>query len=116
MIIRTTFVLAGLALAASLPAAPAVAQTSPSQTVDFTDLDLRTDAGVGTFDRRLRRAINRVCGPPLGGYLEAINARRCRAETLAEVTPRRDAIIRLARAGQAIQVARLEVMARTRSE
>lgn len=109
---KFTCLLTGFALATSLPATAILANETPTTRVEFGDLDLRTDSGVETLDGRLRRAISRVCGDlPRGGYVEALAAKRCKAETHADITPQRDAVVRLARNGQAIKVARLDVKA-----
>jgi len=109
---KLAYVMMGLALATSLPTTAVLAKDVPVMKVEFGDLDLRSDAGVETLDDRLRRAISRICGGvPRGGYTEALATQRCKAETLADITPRRDAVIQLARAGKPSQVARLEVKA-----
>lgn len=107
---KLAYVMMGLVLATSLPATAVLAEDARAMKVDFSDLDLRSDAGVERLDDRLRRAISRVCGDlPRGGYVEAWDAKRCKAATLADVTPRRDAVILLARTGKPTQFARLEV-------
>lgn len=107
---RIAFVLAGLALATGVPATAAAAEDLPAAKVYFSDLNLRTDAGVKTLDDRLRRAITRLCGgAPRGGHLENVRSRRCRDMTLADVTPARDDAVRLARTEGAVRVTRLEL-------
>jgi UrcA family protein len=51
---------AGLVLATSPIAAPSAAPAR--ERVRFSDLDLRTDAGIEALYARLRRASNEVCG------------------------------------------------------
>lgn len=83
------------ALAAGFLAAPAAyAQTAQSLTVHHTDLRLDTGRGVAVLDRRIARAAREACGT-VAAYdrsgREAIAA--CRAETVAQVTPQRDALV-----------------------
>jgi len=109
---KLSYLMTGLVLATGLPATNALAGDIPTIRVEFADLDLRSDAGVERLDDRLRRAIGRICGDvPRGGYVEALAARHCKAATLADVTPQRDAVILLARSGKGPRVARLEVKA-----
>jgi UrcA family protein len=65
--------LAALSAPALLAAAPAAAQAEPaSVTVAFADLDLGSEAGRASLDRRIRRAAAAVCSPPeLGMHLRA---------------------------------------------
>jgi UrcA family protein len=113
---KITYFIGGLVIMATVPAIAANPGDVPTVKVYFNDLDLRTDAGVNTFDGRLRRAISRICGgPPRGGHMEMLKSSKCRAETLADVTPQRDAVIRLARSGTTTQVAGLAVKAATRA-
>lgn len=113
---KFALLLSGLALAASLPATAVLAEEVPTAKVEFGDLDLRSDAGVEVLDRRLKGTISRMCGDrPGGGWIVALAAKRCVAATLADITPQRDAVIRLARSGKPPQVARLEVKATIRA-
>ncbi len=107
---KFTHLLAGVALAACLPSTAATAADAPHATVYFNDPALKTAAGVKTLDTRLRRAIESVCGgSPRGGHLENLYSRRCREETLADVTPARDSAIRLAQTEGSVLVTQLEV-------
>ena len=87
---------------------PALAQTAPANPtvlVQHKDLDLRTDAGTKTLDRRIWRAAVAVCGTPSDFDLEGKNeARKCRRETQLAATAQADAVIASASRGQAIQV------------
>ncbi len=71
-----------LALSASvlLTATPAVAQSEPvSVAVSFADLDLATEAGRASLDRRIRRAAAAVCSPPeLGVHLGGVYDSCCK--------------------------------------
>jgi UrcA family protein len=84
--------------AASLSLAPATAQFAPageqSQTVYYGDLDLARSEGIRKLDRRLRAAVDQVCGPaspadPVG----ARRVRECRTTLRAELAGRRDALL-----------------------
>lgn len=60
---RRTVLTATLAIAASA-AAPAIAQTAPTDAVavEYGDLDLANQADARKLDRRLRNAAREVCG------------------------------------------------------
>jgi UrcA family protein len=60
---RSTILTTALAIAASA-AAPAVAQTAPTDAVavEYGDLDLSNEADARKLDRRLRNAAREVCG------------------------------------------------------
>ena len=108
--IKLAQLMAGVALAAGLPATTVTASDPPNVKVYFADLNLKTDAGVKALDNRLRRAIKSVCGgSPRGGHLENLYSKRCREQTLADVTPARESAIRLARTEGAVLVTQLEL-------
>lgn len=78
-----------LSLVVILAPIPASAQqTVPSIAVPFADLNLQSDAGVRTLDRRLRRAVRSICGDDRGTVSVAAGAaiRRCATVKQAEVT------------------------------
>lgn len=92
------------ALAAALLVAPAAAQNlapaGSSQIVEFADLDLTSDSGRTALDRRIRAAVQSVCGTessadPRGRH----NVRDCRAETLSLANAARDQAIAAAQRG-----------------
>lgn len=82
--------LAFLALAGSVAiAAPAMAR-SPDGTIriDYTDLDLASDAGVAELQARVERAAAKVCGEADNRDLTAMReAARCRAVALESAQP-----------------------------
>lgn len=91
------------ALGGALLAAPAAAQIpvqpEPVQTVSYSDLDLRTDAGRAALDRRIAAAVIEACGTASSADPQGQNeVRRCRAETLDSVAAKRDTILAAARA------------------
>ena len=90
------------AAAASLPAAPAAAQGVPAQTtlaVSYADLDLTTEAGIRTLDRRILSAVQQACGPASAFDLAGTNrVRACRADALARLSAQRDTAIAAAAA------------------
>ena len=55
---------ATLLTATSLPANAAPAETGDSVAVHFSDLDITTDKGAATLDRRIKHAADAVCGTP----------------------------------------------------
>ena len=81
-----------LVLFSSVVATPALADES--RRVAFADLDLSTQAGVATLDRRIEGAIRAVCGdyfPNSPASREEVL--RCRRETASQVySQRSDAI------------------------
>ena len=101
--------IAAAALVASFAtlAPPAFAQDSAGQVVvSYADLDLSTRAGVRTFDRRIRSAVEQACGPissfdPAGKN----EVRECRAETLELARAQRDTAIAADVRGSQIQLA-----------
>lgn len=80
---KKLLILAALTAASFGP--PAFAQPAPaypSAIVQHKDLDLRTEAGARTLDRRIWRAVVAVCGTPSDFDLEGKNeVRHCRSET-----------------------------------
>ncbi|WP_439568532.1 UrcA family protein [Sphingopyxis sp.] len=73
------------ALAAAPVSQPALAQSAPathSVAVQHRDLDLRTEAGAKSLDRRIWRAVVEVCGTAPDFDLKGKNdVRQCRADT-----------------------------------
>lgn len=68
--------------------APALAQTTTSVRVTYADLDLRTDAGVKTLNRRLARALSHVCGDFAGAFPEeARDIEKCRTNAKKGIEP-----------------------------
>ncbi len=104
-------VLALAALAAAFTAAPAVAQepiTASGGTivVRTADLDLSSDRGVSKLDRRIRAAAALACGAVSDFDIRGKNqARRCRAETIASVSPQREAAIASVQSGSPTRLA-----------
>lgn len=96
-----------IAMLMAFTAVPAVAEQPvlASSTVQTADLDLSTAKGQQALHRRLQQAVKEVCGKSSDVDVAGKNAvRRCRAETLANLSSERD--LRVARAsGEPIQVA-----------
>jgi UrcA family protein len=93
MSVRSTF-LAAAAVAAGLAglAAPASAQTVTGITVSYADLNLASQNGRETLDRRIAYAAGRLCGHASNvelGWAAAVQD--CQAETIALTQPQRDA-------------------------
>ncbi len=75
---------------------PAFAQEAKSTVVvSYSDLNLRSEAGVKTLDRRLATAIRSVCGVHDGSAVleQRFDAQRCVKEKSAEVAALRDRAI-----------------------
>ena len=101
--------LLSLAIAAvAFTAAPAIAQSAPSGqlAVSYADLDLRTDAGMRTLDRRIRSAVEQACGPISSADPAGTNdVLACRTETLASSRAQRDRLIAAANGNAQVQLA-----------
>lgn len=104
-----TLALTFVAAAASISAAPATAQGVPAQStlaVSYADLDLTTDAGIRTLDRRILSAVQQACGPVSAFDLSGTNrARECRADALARLDLQRQTAIAAARQAVPVQLA-----------
>lgn len=109
---KSTMMISAAALSALLLVAPVTAGDDlRTETVHFSDLDLRSDAAVRTLDYRLRSAATRVCGISTFENLENwVTGRECRSEALTEVAPLRDIAIQNARVRRGtVQVVSLTV-------
>ena len=88
-------------------ATPALAEAPAifTATVQTADLDLSSAKGQRVLDRRLSQAVNEVCGTASDVDIAGKNdVRRCRVDTLAQLSSERDQ--RIARAsGKPIEVA-----------
>jgi len=74
--------------------------------VSYADLDLSSEAGVRTLDRRIRTAVQQACGPvsdfdPAGKN----RVRDCQDETLALARAQRDVAIAAANGPAQVQLA-----------
>jgi UrcA family protein len=107
-------VLAPLAFAAAafvgaLAASPATAQESAAPArilVSYSDLDLGSQTGLRTLDRRIRSAVELACGPTSDTDPAGKNdVLQCRTETLAEARAQRNTALASAHAAGAIQLA-----------
>ena len=96
------------ALAAVSTGQPVAAQTvpaNPSVAVAHRDLDLRTEAGAKTLDRRIWRAVVAVCGTAPDYDIEGKNeVRACRRDTRRVASAQADLAIADASRDQNIQV------------
>lgn len=96
------------ALAAVSTGQPVSAQTvpaNPSVAVAHRDLDLRTEAGAKTLDRRIWRAVVAVCGTAPDYDIEGKNeVRECRRDTRRVASAQADLAIAGASRDQNIQV------------
>lgn len=104
-----TLALTLAATVAALPAAPAAAQGVPAQAtlaVSYADLDLTTEAGVRTLDRRILTAVQQACGPTSDFDLAGRNvARACRADALERLSAQRQTAIAAAERSAPVQLA-----------
>lgn len=99
---------------AALTATPAFAGGPQSEEVHYGDLNLSTPAGVAALDRRLDRAVQRVCGDAARQNLSAQRLiARCRAETWQSIQDDRQFAIAKS-TGRDVQRAQLETRGHAR--
>ncbi|MCR5871991.1 MULTISPECIES: UrcA family protein [unclassified Sphingomonas] len=108
----TNFARAAALGAALLVSLPTVAGQGKHVRVSYADLDLTADAGKKTFERRIARAADAVCGPTDGRDLAGVvRHKRCVATALESSRPavelafRNSATRQLAARDQSIRVA-----------
>lgn len=111
---KVTTKLALTAAITSFVASPAFADNNevktPSASVEYEDLDLNSDAGRETLDRRVNQAIRTLCNAENRGVSAQRRATQCRLAARASATPQvRFAILdakgtTLALNSQAIQI------------
>jgi UrcA family protein len=96
-----------IAMLIAFSATPALAEAPLVATsiVETVDLDLSSQSGQRTLDRRLNQAVKEVCGAASDADVAGKNdVRRCRVETLAGLASERDQRIAAA-SSQPIKVA-----------
>lgn len=94
---RIAFVIATIAVNGA-PSYAIAGEPVPTEQVVYTDLDLNTPDGVATLDKRLNRAVRKVC------YLANPHAisdlsdeSRCRRRAMSQIKPQRELAIANAR-------------------
>ncbi|WP_428630430.1 UrcA family protein [Sphingopyxis sp.] len=96
------------ALAATSVGQPVLAQsapTTPTVAVQHRDLDLRTEAGTRTLDRRIWRAAVTVCGTASDFDLKGKNdVRQCRTDTRSIASAQARLVIADITRNQAIRI------------
>lgn len=93
------------AVSAGQPVSAQTVPANPSVAVAHRDLDLRTEAGTRTLDRRIWRAVVAVCGTAPDYDLEGRNdVRQCRRDTRRVASAEADLVIADASRDQKIQV------------
>jgi UrcA family protein len=88
-------------LALLVASAPQAVPTEAPATrhVRHTDLDLSRPADRAELDRRIARAVEKVCPTKqIGESTRSLAGLRCRAETTARVAPQRSRVVALASA------------------
>lgn len=93
---------AGLAALAGLALVSAAGATAPERArerVAYGDLDLTSEAGKATLDKRIRAAVKRVCNRDFGTGSDLIEWNKCKRESLAGANLQMDVVI--ARVGSA---------------
>ena len=99
--IRNLLALTGMIALASISAATLQAQgyfdvpfadePPAREAVSIRDLDLTTDAGIRKLERRINRAIDRVCpAEGIGALVQRRSVRECREDAVASVRPQVD--------------------------
>ena len=92
MLIKTS-----ISAALLLAAAPALAAPAPgnsSETVSYADLNLASPAGIAALDRRIDRAVRRVCGASHPADLNTgFQVRQCRVTAYRSIAARRSAAL-----------------------
>lgn len=91
---------------------PAFAQTTlanPSVVVQHRDLDLRTETGAKSLDRRIWRAVVEVCGTAPDYDLQGKNdVRQCRTNTRQLASTQADRVIASAARDSVIRVSSIQ--------
>lgn len=92
--------LTALATVALFSVAPATAQNPPRELVAYGDLDLTSDAGQGTLNKRIRAAVKRVCNRNGGSLAEFVASNRCKRDSLTDAHAQMGVAIARAGAGK----------------
>ena len=94
---------------AALTATPAIAQASHTVRVPYGDLNLASQSGIAALDRRLDRAVERVCGnAPIQDLSARRRIERCRTETWQSIQDDRQVAIARSTGQQDVQRAERE--------
>ena len=100
-----------LITAGAIKAAPALAEPVPSKLqtyvsyVKTSDLNLASESGQRTLDRRLAQAAREVCGIPRDADLVGRNkARDCRADAIARASSERETLLATAKRGEIVAI------------
>ena len=111
---KNPFVIAfasALITAGALRAEAALAETRSGNVetyvsyVKTADLDLASEGGQRTLDRRVAQAAREVCGTPSDIDLVGQNkARECRADAVAKAAADRDAVLAAAKRGAVVAI------------
>ncbi len=106
---------AAAALAAAFAFTPAVQAQDANNSmnvssnfllVSFADLNLNSERGVEILDRRIRHAVEQVCGgQPQSNLMFGGPMRQCQRESLALCRPERDRVIAAVRNGDTTRMA-----------
>lgn len=79
------------ALTATIPASAIAGAEARSETVSYGDLNLATPAGIEALDRRLDRAVERVCGSNSSRTLQVRrDIERCEADAWQSIQDDRE--------------------------
>ncbi len=82
------------AIASAVTLVPTSSDEPRQARAQFEDLNLSTSAGRDTLDRRVKLAVNKVCGRKFGQPLEyQVKIRKCQKQAMAEIIPQRELAI-----------------------
>jgi UrcA family protein len=91
---KLPIVAAGLAVAFAAPVMAEPSYSTAAVTVDYRGVDLTSQKGRETLDRRVNAAISAMCGQPIFGTREEAEAlRNCRIEARTAVGPQLKAVL-----------------------
>ena len=103
---KTMLTIAALLAAAESCARTGVAREAASLSVRWADLNLTTDAGVRSLDRRIANAASTACGiPSSSDPAGKRTVKECRAEARERAQSQRQVAIALARQANATTLA-----------
>ncbi len=109
LLILAALTAASTAASFGQPAFAQPAPVSPSVLVQHKDLDLRTEAGARTLDRRIWRAVVAVCGTASDFDLEGKNdIQQCREDTKTLASAQAELAVASASRGEPIRVSSIQ--------
>ena len=104
-----TKLLLSISLISAIAASPVLAQSAETMTrnVQVANLHLGTADGVARLDRRIRQAVDAVCGRPQDDRALAEAIAACRSAAFAEAQPQRELALDGTAGNRPIRIARI---------